>query len=338
VNRKKKIFFLLICCFCLPGFGEQEQHSFAIRGKAQGTSYSILYYASAERIQKAEIDSILRVIDQSMSLYDSVSLISQWNRSTRGGRLDPHFYAVVRKAFDINKKTDGAFDITVGPLLKAWGFANGAKHDLPDSLAVSEMMPLIGMDKLRLGRNRLIKKRPGIQIDLNGIAQGYTVDLLAAHLEQKGVSNFLVELGGELRVEGKKSNGEDFTVGIERPLNNQDEQAKIRHLAVIRGKALTTSGTYQNFIRQGEERLSHIMDPRTGRPIRSDILSVTVLANDAITADGYDNALMAMGLEKAVSFVESFSDLEAYFVYQNSEGKLADTMTSGFKKIIKNTP
>lgn len=271
-----------------------------------------------------------------MSLYDSTSLISRFNRSSKGIRLDTHFLAVVKKAFQINNQTDGSFDITVGPLLKAWGFRDKAGRDLPDSSTIAKLMPYIGMKHLRLRNNRLIKKHPEVQIDLNGIAQGYTVDLLASHLQRKGIMNFLVELGGEIRVEGKKPNGDDFTVGVERPLNNTDDCSQIRHQVVIRGKALTTSGSYQNYVMRGKERLSHLMDPKTGYPIKSDIVSVTLLASDAMTADGYDNALMAMRLEDAISFVESFSDLEAYFVYQDSDGHLTDTMTYGFKKIIIN--
>lgn len=333
---RKPFFYLLACCFCSLAFHEQKQQSFSIQGKAQGTTYAVLYSDHYESIRKAEIDSILNIIDQSMSLYDSTSLISRINRSSHGGRIDRHFHAVVKKSFEINKQTHGVFDITVGPLMKLWGFADTDSPNLPDSTAIAKMMPLIGMKHLRLRKNRLIKKQPDVQIDLNGIAQGYTVDLLASHLQSRGIKNFLVELGGELRVEGKKINGDDFTVGIERPLDQKNDRSHIRHHVVIRGKALTTSGTYQNYVMRGKERLSHIMDPRTGHPIRSDIISVTVLAPDAMTADGYDNALMAMDLKEAISFVESFSELEAYFVYKNPDGSLADTMTQGFKQIIKN--
>jgi len=309
---------------------------FTFNGQAQGTSYLISYYHENEKVNQNQIDSILLVIDNSMSLYKTNSLISTINESTQGGELDVHFLQVIKKAFQINKETGGIFDVTVEPLVAAWGFSSEKIKEFPDSNRIAQILPFVGMENIQLNGSYLKKLRPEVKIDLNGIAQGYTVDVIADFLIANGIKNFLVELGGELRVEGKKPNGEDFYIGIEGPVNSTDKESVIKHVAIIKGKALTTSGSYRNYIQNGTDRLSHIINPKTGYPVHSEILSVTVFAKDAISADGYDNALLSMGIKDAFSFLDQHPDLEAYFVYKNEQGSVVDTMSNGFKTILKN--
>jgi len=309
---------------------------FTFNGQAQGTSYLISYYHENEKVNQNQIDSILLVIDNSMSLYKTNSLISTINESTQGGELDVHFLQVIKKAFQINKETGGIFDVTVEPLVAAWGFSSEKIKEFPDSNRIAQILPFVGMENIQLNGSYLKKLRPEVKIDLNGIAQGYTVDVIADFLIANGIKNFLVELGGELRVKGKKPNGEDFYIGIEGPVNSTDKESVIKHVAIIKGKALTTSGSYRNYIQNGTDRLSHIINPKTGYPVHSEILSVTVFAKDAISADGYDNALLSMGIKDAFSFLDQHPDLEAYFVYKNEQGSVVDTMSNGFKTILKN--
>ena len=317
-------------------FQNSEQVHFTFNGQAQGTSYLISYYHENEKVNQNQIDSILLVIDNSMSLYKTNSLISTINESTQGGELDVHFLQVIKKAFQINKETGGIFDVTVEPLVAAWGFSSEKIKEFPDSNRIAQILPFVGMENIQLNGSYLKKLRPEVKIDLNGIAQGYTVDVIADFLIANGIKNFLVELGGELRVEGKKPNGEDFYIGIEGPVNSTDKESVIKHVAIIKGKALTTSGSYRNYIQNGTDRLSHIINPKTGYPVHSEILSVTVFAKDAISADGYDNALLSMGIKDAFSFLDQHPDLEAYFVYKNEQGSVVDTMSNGFKTILKN--
>lgn len=330
------IILIVGACLVLGSFQNPEQIHFTFNGQAQGTTYLISYYHENKKVDQSQIDSILLMIDDSMSLYKRNSLISNINESTQGGELDFHFLQVMKKAFQINEETDGIFDVTVAPLVAAWGFSSEKIKRLPDSSQITQILPFVGMENIQLNGSYLRKLKPEVKIDLNGIAQGYTVDLIADFLMANGIKNFLVEIGGELRVEGKKPNGEDFYIGIEGPDSSIDNKATIKHVAIIKGKALTTSGSYRKYIQYGTDRLTHIINPKTGYPVHSDILSVTVFANDALSADGYDNALLSMGIKNAFNFLNKHPDLEAYFVYKNEEGSIVDTMSNGFKDILKN--
>lgn len=320
-------------CLVFWSFQDAEQVHYTFNGQAQGTTYLISYYYENERVDQSQIDSILLMIDDSMSLYKKNSLISSINESTQGGELDFHFLQVMKKAFQINKETDGIFDVTVAPLVKAWGFSSEKIKKLPDSSQIAQILPFVGMENIQLNGTHLKKLKPEVEIDLNGIAQGYTVDVIADFLIANGIKNFLVEIGGEVRVEGKKPNGEDFYIGIEGPVSSNE--SAIKHVAIIKGKALTTSGSYRKYLQYGTDRLTHIINPKTGYPVHSEILSVTVFAKDALSADGYDNALLSMGIKDAFNFLDQHPDLEAYFVYKNEQGSIVDTMSNGFKSILK---
>lgn len=333
----KGIFSIILIGTCLVfwSFQDSKQVHYTLNGPTQGTTYLISYYHENKKIDQSQIDSILMVIDNSMSLYKSNSLISTINESTQGGELDFHFLQVMKKAIQINKETDGIFDVTVAPLVKAWGFSSEKIKKLPDSSQIAEILPFVGMENIQLNGNHLKKLKPEVKIDLNGIAQGYTVDVIANFLLANGIKNFLVEIGGEVRVEGKKPNGEDFYIGIEGPVNSIDNESAIKHVAIIKGNALTTSGSYRKYLQYGTDRLTHIINPKTGYPVHSEILSVTVFAKDALSADGYDNALLSMGIKNAFDFLDQHPDLEAYFVYKNEQGNVVDTMSNGFKSILK---
>lgn len=336
MNRLSFISSAIIICLVFFSFKEARQNNFKIQGRAQGTTYQISYYHSEAKVSKNQIDSILEVIDYSMSLYKPNSMISKINRSPDGGELDFHFLNVMKSAFKINKDTQGVFDVTVEPLLAAWGFSLEKADSLPTNNEIVELLPLIGMDKIKIKKKRLVKDHADVQINVNGIAQGYTVDVLAEFLQSKGITNFFIELGGEIRAEGRKPDDSFFTIGVEGPLENDTDEVGIKHIVHLNNKAVTTSGGYNQFIRQNGKKYIHIINPKTGYPIQSDILSVTVLANDAVTADGYDNAIMAMGMDDAIDFLNERPSIDAYIVYQDSDGSIKDIMTNGFKEIIKN--
>ncbi|WP_157970315.1 FAD:protein FMN transferase [Albibacterium indicum] len=333
----KRLLFipLIIICLAVLSFQDARQINFKIQGEAQGTTYQISYYHDKEQVTKYQIDSILEVIDQSMSLYRPNSLISEINRSKKGVILDSHFLYVMKHAFKINEDTDGAFDVTVEPLLSAWGFSSTKTETLPSKETIAELLPLVGMDKIAIKGKRLKKKHPDVSINVNGIAQGYTVDVLANFLKSQNISSFFIELGGEIKAEGRKPDGSQFTIGVEGPVNSSG-RVSIKHLAYLNNKAITTSGGYNQFIEKDGKKYIHILDPKTGFPVESDILSVTILADDAITADGYDNAVMAMGMSHAMEFLQQRPAIDGYIVYQRPDGTVLDTMTNGFKTIIKN--
>ena len=314
--------------------GKAEINTHRISGYAQGTTYQITYYAPVSIISQRQTDSILLKIDSSLSLYKPYSLINRFNSCEKELQIDKHFQAVVKRSLEIYKETDGVFDITVKPVVQAWGFGVKRSSAIPDSNTINELMTCVGSDKLNLKRTKLSKSKPCVQIDVNGIAQGYTVDVLADFLEEKGIVNYMIELGGEIRVKGRKPNGSLMSIGIEAVPSNAKSEEAIQKVLHIPEGAVTTSGTYRQYFTSGNRQISHLIDARTGYPIENELISVTVWAPNAITADGYDNALMGMGLDNAMKFIEKRKNLEAHFIYQKG-GSVADTASTGFYKFIQ---
>ncbi|WP_316793821.1 FAD:protein FMN transferase [Pedobacter frigoris] len=315
-------------------FRKDDQRQFTIQGYAQGTDYTIKYFARDSVVTKGAVDSILAVIDSSMSLYKPYSLICQFNASKQGLKLDAHFKAVMERSFEINKATSGKFDVTVAPLVQAWGFGAKPIQAFPDSSVVRDLLKSTGMKHLRLSGNYLAKNSQTVQVDLNGIAQGYSVDIVADHLLKKGIKAFVVEIGGELRMKGPKPDGSALRIGIEGPAPVAGAEPVVRHVVSINNGAITTSGNYRKFLQKGSKKVTHLIDPKTGYPLNNDMISVTVYAKDAITADGYDNALMAMNVKEALAFVGRKKDMEVYIIYHRKDGSVADTLSKGFRKLI----
>lgn len=323
---------------CLPlifaFFPQKEIRQFKIKGFAQGTDYTIMYYAEDSVATKSSIDSLLNVIDQSMSLYRKGSIINQFNAAEKQIKTDRFLNDVLKRSFEINADTKGIFDITVAPLVQAWGFGPKPTTIAPGEKDIKLILNCVGTQYLKLEKGLLIKTKPCIQIDLNGIAQGYSVDLIAAYLNRKGIKSYVAELGGEIRIAGPRPDGTPMKIGIEGP--DENDEPAIRHIALLNKGAITTSGNYRKFHQNGKKKISHLMNAQTGYPLDNEMISVTVYAADAITADGYDNALMSMHLNEALKFVEERKTLEAYFVYHKKDGSIADTLSTGFRRILKN--
>jgi thiamine biosynthesis lipoprotein len=313
---------------------KKDQRQYSIHGYAQGTDYSIKYFAEDSIVTKGAVDSILLKIDSSMSLYKPYSLISQFNRAEKGILLDAHFARVMRKSFEIYKDTQGKFDVTVAPLVQAWGFGPKPVESFPDSATVKQLLQNVGMNYLELDGDYLKKSKPGVKIDLNGIAQGYSVDVVADYLLKKGIRSFVVEIGGELRVAGPKPDGSVMRIGIEGPALSAQSEPEIRHILSFSNGAVTTSGNYRKYLQRGKGKIAHLINPKTGYPLDNQLISATIYAKDAITADGYDNAVMAMGVEEALAFVSAKKGMEAYLIYHRKDGSVADTLTNGFRKMI----
>lgn len=328
-----RLLLLFACLITLTSFSiSKEIRKYELVGQAQGTDYTITYYATDSLVSKSDIDSLLNEIDLSMSLYKKNSIITRFNQAGKTVKTDKFIRDVLKRSFEINTDTKGLFDITVAPLVQAWGFGPKETNQEPDSATIKNVLKCVGMQNLSLQGDVLTKSKPCIHIDLNGIAQGYSVDLIAEYLEQKGLKQYVAELGGEIRVSGPKPNGESIKIGVEGP--GEDGIPTIRHIATVNKGAITTSGNYRKFHQSGAKTISHLINPKTGYPLNNEMISVTVYADDAITADGYDNSLMAMPIKEAINFVEKRKNLEAYFVYKNPQGKIVDTLTSGFKKLI----
>ena len=313
-----------------------ELQEFKINGYAQGTSYSITYYAENGLVKKNNIDSIIAVIDQSMSLYKPNSMINKFNESTSGMLVDFHFMKVYKHANSIFKDTNGKFDATVAPLVQLWGFGPKKITEFPDDVAVKKALNCVGMEKISRHQFFLKKENPCVSLDFNGIAQGYTVDVIASYLQVNKIEHFMVEVGGELYIKGTKPDRQLFKIGIEGPTNKELSTQGIKHILQFKKGVITTSGNYQKYLMNGNQRISHLIDPKTGCPLKNEMISVTVFAKDAITADGYDNALMAMSVKEALAFVAKRKNMEVYMIYKKQNGELTDTLSAGFKKLIAN--
>ena len=330
------LLFLLLFSYTGRQTGDKYQ-KIQLAGYAQGTTWHITYYHVDSTVTKTQIDSILMVIDSSMSLYKPYSLICHFNNSPAGMTIDQHFRKVIEKSLDTYRQSHGLFDITVQPLVEAWGFSAKKVEQYPDSTTVRSLLRCIGSGYLELKGNRLIKKKACIKIDLDGIAQGYSVDVLAGFLEKKGIRNYLVEIGGEIRVRGRKQPGDQkMTIGIEAPGEDPGDGTAplLQKILTVDSGGITTSGNYHVFHESNGKKFSHIIDPRTGYPSQNELISATVFSNNALTSDAYDNVLMVLGLKDALKFVESRKDLAAYLIYRKKDGTIGDTASSRFPPLL----
>lgn len=318
----------------LMWFNERDVKTIRFSGQAQGTSYHITYFAKDSLVIQQQVDSIFNKIDSSLSMYKPYSLINRFNQSKDGIEADDHVALVVKKALKVYRKTNGFFDITIYPLTDAWGVGPVKRDNLPDSAKVYALLPLVDSRLIRVDGNRIYKRNRGVKLDPNGIAQGYTVDVIADFFEKNGIQNYIIELGGEIRVRGRKPNGAKMSIGIEQPAND-GEPMVINRVIYPGDGAITTSGNYKRFVESRGKKLSHLIDAHSGYPVDNELISVTVFAKDAMTADAYDNAIMAMGLKRGMAFVNKNPGLAAYFIFRRADGSIGDTMTKRFVKLLK---
>ncbi len=323
----------VILCFLL--FNACKQRAFKtikITGEAQGTTYQLTYLSEKEINYKAEIDSLLKEIDSSLSTYVPASLISRINKNDSSAVADRFFKDVFIKAIEVSEKTGGLFDVTVAPVVNAWGFGFTKKEKV-DSAMIDSLLGFIGYKMVKLEGNKLVKQRPEVLLDFNAIAQGYTVDVLAAYLEGKGIGSYLVELGGEVKGKGKKVNNEYWKVGIDKPDEILVNERGLQAIIGLKDAALATSGNYRKFYIEDGKKYSHIINPFTGYPAKNNLLSATVMAEDCMTADAYATAFMVMGLEKAKQFLVDHKNLklEVFFIYDEN-GAIKTYTSPGLKE------
>lgn len=322
---------LLLCLF-LVSCGKEKPAYLTLTGNAQGTTFNITYRDSLERDFSHPIDSLFRLIDKSMSLWDSTSIISRINRNEPEVRVDEHFAAVFQQARAISEITDGVFDASVGPLVKAWGFSFKKGLPPPDSAQVDSLRQIIGFQKIRLENGNLQKADPRMEIDFNAIAQGYTVDVISDFLEQQGVKNYLVEIGGEVRTLGVNDRREIWKIGIDKPVESEKTGNRPLQTTIsLSGRSLATSGSYRKFVVRDGKKFSHAIDPRTGYPITHNLLSVSVIADNCAAADAYATACLVMGMEQAMELAGS-QGLEIYCIYTDENGVLQVNSTPGFSR------
>jgi len=329
-----KILLFIVSAKTYPAVDTPSLKLFLLSGKAQGTTFSIKYRCTDSLVTLGDVTHLFTKVDQSLSVYNPGSLISKFNTGNKEITCDEYLMTVVKKSIEICNVSDGAFDITVKPLVDLWGFGPAGEGRIPSGKKIRRALSCVGCSQLYLEGYRLAKKNECVQIDCNGIAQGYTVDLLSVLLESKGINNYMIELGGEIRVLGLNTEEKEWSIGIEGPVKNMmGEYAQTRVIRLQNG-AVTTSGIYRNAFSKAGKRYSHLINPHTGYGVDKGMVSATVIAPDAITADALDNVCMVLGPEAALKFLQKFPNVEGYLVYQLPDGQMADTLTKGFKKYL----
>lgn len=302
-------------------------------GEAQGTYYSIIYYDSQQRDLQYEIDSILEEFDKSVSLWVPESILSKVNNNNNNVILDSYFIDNFLISKKVAQETNGAFDFTIGPLVRAWGFGYD-NHMKVDSIIIDSLLQLVGYNKVYITNNEVSKQNPNTTFDFNAIAQGYSVDVIGKFLESKLIDNYLVDIGGEVKAVGQKANGDPWKVGIERPAEGSTISRDLTAIIKLKNQSVATSGNYRKYFEEDGVRYSHMINPSTGYPAKHNLLSVSIVTKNTALADAYATACMVMGLKKSITFIEERDDLEAFFIYSNDSGNYDVYVTMGFSKLI----
>lgn len=302
------------------------------RGMAFGTLYAVTYQHGADLHE--DIEQCLKTFDGSLSPFNDTAIISRVNRNETV-KADTLFANVFRRSMEISRQTGGAFDITVAPLVNAWGFGfrDGA---FPDSGMIDSLRAFAGYEKVRLTDDGYIEKQdPRLMLTCSAVAKGYGADVVAGMLSRRGVKNYMIDIGGEVVARGRNPDGRPWRIGISKPADdslslNQDLQAVLR----VADACIATSGNYRNYYYREGKKYGHTIDPRTGYPVQHSILSATVIARDCMSADAYATAFMVMGLDKAKQFARNHPEIDAYFIYADSAGALRTFGTDGMARYL----
>lgn len=334
----KNILFGFIVLLLFPGC-QKSIKTISITGNTMGTTYSVkIIDRKSQDIDinnvKSKIDSVLQVVNQQMSTYISDSEISRFNQlnSRDWFTMSTGFYDVIVMAQEISRLTGGAFDITVGPIINLWGFSKDLYQDdwqPPTEKEIEETINSIGFNNIAIKIKSIKKLNPDIQIDLNAIAKGYGVDVVFELLEDLKYTDILVEIGGEVRCLGRNKDGEQWRIGIDKPVLDIIPGTELQAVISLDNKALATSGDYRNYFEYEGELYSHMIDPTTGYPTTNDIASASVTAPTCMTADALATALMVMG-EKGLELIESLENIEALLIIRENDLEFSSVSSSGW--------
>lgn len=336
MNKKKLLWQLPFLVILVVGtiFIIRQQHVTPYQhdeGFIFGTIYHITYQ-SDENYQK-EIEAELQKVDNSLSPFNKSSIISRINRN-EDVAVDGMFQEVFNLAETISKETDGAFDITVAPMVNVWGF--GFKKGLtPSKEVIDSICNLVGYQKVSLADGHIKKQNPNIMLDCSAIAKGYGSDVVARLLKSKGIDNFMVEIGGEVVTQGNSEKRVPWRIGVNKPTDDSIQTAtELQTVLNVTDKAMATSGNYRNFYYKNGKKYAHTIDPKTGCPVQHNILSATVIADNCATADAYATSFMVLGMEGAQKILEKHPDLLAYLIYSDAKGHNQVWYSPSMKKIL----
>ncbi|WP_243472844.1 FAD:protein FMN transferase [Winogradskyella sp. MH6] len=307
---------------------QKEYKNTKVSGPVFGTSYNIQFYSEDGENYQKQFDSLFNVVNQSLSTYIPDSDISRINRN-EDVDIDEHFKRVFKKSKEVYRFTEGAFDPTIGNVVNAWNFGADTNKFLTDSTTIDSLMKFVGLNKIGLKASKIIKQKTSY-LEFNAIAKGYGVDVIGEFLESKKITNYLVEIGGEIRVKGINLEKQSpWKVGLDEP-RFDGEQSVFKALE-LKDEAMATSGTYRKFkLDENGNRYAHIINTKTGYPTKTNVLSVSVIGPDCMTADAYATAFQAMGMERVTKFLESHSELKAYFIYEDNHKTLKTLNLNNF--------
>ncbi len=314
----KKILIIVIGCVLL-GTACHRAPVQQFAGAALGTTYHITYIGAPDPTLPSQVDSLLRHINKTFSIFDTTSLISQINAGEETA-LSKDFLHVLQMALVVSDKTGGAFDCTIQPSVELWGFGREGQKQVVPRETIDSVRQFVGSAKISIEDGHIVKADPRVQLNFNAIAKGFAVDKVAAHLIASGYENCIVEIGGEIVAHGTKQ-GKPWKVGIQTPTSTADGAVESQRSFPLQNRAVATSGNYRNYFEKDGKRYTHILNPVTGCPEETNLLSVTVLAPDCTTADAYATAFMVLGLEPSLRIVKADTALEACFIYDD-HGKL----------------
>ena len=338
MNKKKWIwqlpFLLLLIVGTVLIIRQQRAMPYQMNsGMVFGTVYNITYECDSDLHQAIRAE--LQKVDNSLSPFNEHSVITAINQN-QDVKPDEMFLTVFNKAMEISRETGGAFDITVAPLVNAWGFGfkNGSQ---PNRQQVDSLRRLIGYEKVTLKDDRIVKQSPDIMLDCSAIAKGYGSDVVARFLQQQGVKNFMVEIGGEVVTSGVNPQRLPWRIGVTKPTDDTlSIKGEIQSVLNVTDLAMATSGNYRNFYYKGGKKYAHTIDPKTGYPVQHSLLSATVLAKDCATADAYATSFMVLGIDGAKKVLERHPELMAYFIYADDKGQNAVWCSPSLKdKIVE---
>lgn len=333
------LLLLIISPFLLTGCGRKPDYDRWI-GVTMGTTYSIRLSAPIEietlNILKAEVNASLKRVNAEMSPWQTDSEISQFNTRPADSpqTLSPAFALVVQNALSLNRATQGAFDPTLAPLIDLWGFGPQENKYQPTDAQVTAALGNVGCQHLNLDGEQLTKTRDGITLNLSAIAKGYGVDAAANVLRGHNIANFLVEIGGEVVAAGTAPGGRPWQIGVEYPALSAEQSGQLQGTVKLSDKACATSGDYHNYRTDTDGKIySHILNPRTGRPIQSNVASVTVIADSCMLADGIATALFVMGVEDGLQWVNQMDRVDALFLVRTPENQIEEYLSTDFNTV-----
>ena len=328
-----RIFLIFALAFIISSCQKSPSKYIYNKGMVYGTIYSIAYESPNGVDFQEQITEKFNEYNLMFSTYEKESIISKINNN-QPTELSDEFIICYNKAVEVSEITNGAFDITAGAMVNAWGFGPEEKKKMTQE-KVDSLIQITGFQKIKLENGQIIKENPNIKIDMSAIAKGYTSDLIGNFLAEKGCKNYMVEIGGEVAAKGINERGKTWTIGINKPdendiLGTTELQAKVK----LTDHGLATSGNYRNFYIEDGKKYAHTIDPKTGYPVQHSILSSTVIANDCMTADAFATAFMVLGLETSIEIARKAPEIEVFFIYADEQGNNQVYMSEGFGEYI----